>query len=96
MTQLCQGVETSFDISTLESVSSEEGYIVGWREGVLIIKRSYRNFDRMAAFRFRYYYVNSLLLRVYLIMLHNQLLNGIDKNDEIFCFWVCPTIKGMK
>ena len=58
MNWLCQVLEVSFDIYNVESGSSEGRMIVDWGEGVLIIKRSYRDFDRMTAYRFHSYYVN--------------------------------------
>ena len=48
--------------------------MVGLLFGVVINECIYRNFDRMATFRLQPYYVNSLLLLVYLTMLQYLLL----------------------
>ena len=58
MTRMCQGVEVSIEVYNVESFFSGEIYMVGLLFGVVINQSIYRNFDRMAAFRFHCYYVN--------------------------------------
>ena len=49
---------------------------------ILISKCIYSNFDSMDAFRFHIDYVNSLILRLFITLLHNHKLKGIPKTDE--------------
>jgi hypothetical protein len=44
--------------------------MVGLLFSVVINESIYRNFDRMAVFRFHHYYVNSLVLLIYCVLLH--------------------------
>ena len=45
--------------------------MAGWPEGLLINKSIHRNIDSVLGFRFRPHYVNSLLLIIFFLMLHN-------------------------
>ena len=83
MISLCQEREVSIDIYNADSVSSKERQPVGQHERVLINKYSYRNIDRMAAFRFHSYYVNLLILHLYPTMLQSINLKGVPDGDVI-------------
>ena len=57
--------------------------MAGWPEGLLINKSIHRNIDIVLVFRFRLYYVNLLLLHIFLIMLQNLYMGRIAGDDVI-------------